>query len=410
MQKFSVAIIGAGIGGLALAQGLKKIDIDVKVYESDKNKNTRPQGYSIYLNRTGLNALEACLSKKSFDTLISLRSRSSDGISFTDEKLGNIFHIKYSKISKDIDGLSIDRPDLRALLLKDLEDVIYFNHSFSYYEETLDGKVRAIFSNDQSIIVDLIVGADGVHSLVRKQLLGKEPEDTNVLALLGKTYLTPNIKNLLLDTPLRTSSCVSAPNGWSAFIGKFEYGKSSPQNEDYVFWSILARRQKWDLKKEIHLLSKLELKEIAKQKTENWHAIFYKLISESEPSSFIFWPLLYSKKTKPWVNSRVTLLGDAMHSMPPTFGLGANSALYDAKILQYILNQVKSDKVNIENAINSYVQKSIKSGFSATKKSLRVLSFATLESNLQRKCLIFLLRFIDFLSSSKFRGFLRSKI
>src|SRR5215468_5080190 len=58
---FHVVIIGGGIGGLALAQGLKKAGVSVAVYERDRAVASRLQGYRVHINPAGGRALHACL-------------------------------------------------------------------------------------------------------------------------------------------------------------------------------------------------------------------------------------------------------------------------------------------------------------------------------------------------------------
>ena len=64
-----------------------------------------------------------------------------------------------------------------------------------------------------------------------------------------------------------------------------------------------------------------------------WHPALRRMIAESEPASR--GGLLFSAalETPPWPSSRVTVLGDALHTMPPTGGLGGNAALHDARTL-----------------------------------------------------------------------------
>ena len=63
-----VVIIGGGIGGLTLAQGLKKSGVSVAVYERDRTRTDRVQGYRVHINSTGSLALHECLPAPLFET------------------------------------------------------------------------------------------------------------------------------------------------------------------------------------------------------------------------------------------------------------------------------------------------------------------------------------------------------
>lgn len=71
---FHVVIIGGGLGGLCLAQGLKKAGISVAVYERDRTSSDRLQGYRIHIEPQGNQALSACLPADLFNTYLHYRT------------------------------------------------------------------------------------------------------------------------------------------------------------------------------------------------------------------------------------------------------------------------------------------------------------------------------------------------
>lgn len=93
---FNVAVVGAGLSGLCLAQSLKKSGIDVHVYERDDSAETRGQGYRITLDERGVRALEVCLPDSLF-TLFEATSGAPGGFfRFTRRDLREIFRLTFA--------------------------------------------------------------------------------------------------------------------------------------------------------------------------------------------------------------------------------------------------------------------------------------------------------------------------
>src|SRR5579863_5154982 len=82
-----VIVIGGGIGGLTLAQGLKKSGVNVAVYERDRTRADRVQGYRVHINPAGSVALHECLPPDLFDAFIRTCGKRSGGIRFLTEQM-----------------------------------------------------------------------------------------------------------------------------------------------------------------------------------------------------------------------------------------------------------------------------------------------------------------------------------
>ena len=83
---FHVVIIGGGIGGLTLAQGLNKSGVSVAVYERDGTSTDRVQGYRVHINPTGSVGLHECLPLHLFDAFVRTCGKPSNGIRFVTER------------------------------------------------------------------------------------------------------------------------------------------------------------------------------------------------------------------------------------------------------------------------------------------------------------------------------------
>ncbi|TYZ68181.1 hypothetical protein PybrP1_007248 [[Pythium] brassicae (nom. inval.)] len=133
-----VLIVGGGIGGLCLAQGLKKNGIPFTVFERDPTPNYRTQGYRLRINSSGYEALKANLSPANFEVFLRSTGHFQPGFKYLDAHTGEPTNenAAFSHKSTKIDHVfSADRAMLRSLLLTDLSDFeIQFGHAFKRYD------------------------------------------------------------------------------------------------------------------------------------------------------------------------------------------------------------------------------------------------------------------------------------
>jgi 2-polyprenyl-6-methoxyphenol hydroxylase-like FAD-dependent oxidoreductase len=140
----SVAIIGAGLSGLCLAQSLRGAGIEVQVYERDPSAHTRRQGYRITLDEHGANALKKCLPPPLFEAVLGTASSDVDVgyFRFTNQDLREIFKLTFKRdrraTSQHVIGQA-DRSTLRAIMLSGLENRIHFGKAVAYVEDLSDG-------------------------------------------------------------------------------------------------------------------------------------------------------------------------------------------------------------------------------------------------------------------------------
>jgi 2-polyprenyl-6-methoxyphenol hydroxylase-like FAD-dependent oxidoreductase len=387
-----ILIIGGGIGGLALAQALKKAGIGVAVFERDASAMARVQGYSIFLTGPGVRALRECLPKDLWNSLFASRYRLWDELHFTTEKLDRVFSWPNKPGPPEDRGCTVDRSELRRVLLSEIDDKIHFNKKFVRYERTPRNKVVAYFEDGSSATGDLLIGADGVYSKVREQLLGVGVKDTGVLAMVANTPLTRELKNIMDSTPLRTAACVMGLDGWSGLVAKLEH---KDIRKSHVFWTILAKRSKWHLEEGSVPTDKETLFHIARNKMHAWHPIFRQIVDQADLSTILFWPLVHAVKVTSYNDPVVTLLGDAAHCMPPTLNMGGNTALRDAQLLYQQLDQVNRGALPMSKALDKYVEQMVRVGFSALESSMKVLNFAAMENTLKRRLAVKTLKTID---------------
>jgi salicylate hydroxylase len=187
-------IIGGGIGGLCLAQGLRRAGIAATVYERTRTSTDWLQGYRIHLNPHGSRALHDCLPPAVWQQFLDSVSVNDGGVGFATEQLDDLLRFTAAEILPDAGPADAhygaSRISLREVLLSDLDDVVHLGKTFERYELNTEGRVIAHFSDGTSATADLLVGADGANSRVRRQLLPYAQRiDTGILAVAGKHRL-----------------------------------------------------------------------------------------------------------------------------------------------------------------------------------------------------------------------------
>jgi hypothetical protein len=125
-----VLIIGGGIGGLTLAQGLKKSGANVAVYERDRTMTDRVQGYRVHINPAGSLALHECLPQQLFEAFARSCGKPSRGIRFVTERMKVLISFDMINPPQGANGdhialdRSVSRITLRQVLLAGLDNVV----------------------------------------------------------------------------------------------------------------------------------------------------------------------------------------------------------------------------------------------------------------------------------------------
>jgi len=127
-NRLKVMIVGAGTGGLCLAQGLKADGIAVEVFERDYSPTDRLQGYRLGVSETGRRALRECLPKALFDKLVASCANPSRAVTFLDHRLNRLLNIELG--ANEQNDLPVSRISLRGILLEGLDEIVCFGKKF----------------------------------------------------------------------------------------------------------------------------------------------------------------------------------------------------------------------------------------------------------------------------------------
>ena len=213
-----VLVIGGGIGGLCLAQGLKKAGIRVDVFERDPSPTARLQGFRIHIDPDGSTALHECLPESLWEIFDSTGGDFSRGFTMLNERLEELMKFRQPPATDDLVARhrSVSRMSLRQILLAGLGDAVHFDKRFERYERAADGRIVAFFEDGSTAEGNVLVAADGVNSRVRQQYLpGNDPIDTGTISLGGKIPLTDGVMAMIPPLPAGWTG-----NGTAAFSGE----------------------------------------------------------------------------------------------------------------------------------------------------------------------------------------------
>ncbi|OLN84421.1 Demethylsterigmatocystin 6-O-methyltransferase 5 [Colletotrichum chlorophyti] len=360
-----VLIIGAGVSGLCLAQALRKVNIPFLVFERDSAIDSRPQGYRLKLREDAEVALAESLPEDVYQHFLS-----SCAILAVGETDFNPFTGEVTK-SRPGGGLSgklglcpshtVDRTILRSILTMGIEDRIHFSKQLAHHNVNREqGSVSVTFIDGERVEGRFLVGADGLHSVVRPGVLPEHKiKDTGAACVYGKTPLTTEFANRFPEKGLRWMTVVSdqAPMLQSCHIGdasvtllteptRFSEESRSkyPLPEDYVYWVLIAPQARFcsDGELPVAKVGSLNQQQAAAEAarlslavTEEWHPSIRSVFELQDMRQATFVRIISSMPDIPaWEPSAmVTLLGDAIHPMSPCGGVGAQTAICDAASL-----------------------------------------------------------------------------
>ncbi len=382
-RPLKVIVVGAGTGGMCLAHGLRQAGIDVEVYERDRTRTGGLHGYRVGISPNGARALKACLPDALFDTFVATTARPYDNYTSYTERFRVLMSISADEMSGGGDGAAEDRDHnvsrmtLRQVLFTGMDDVVRFDKRCSGYTRRDDGRVTAHFDDGDEATGDLLVGADGANSPVRRQYLPHARHtETGLLAIGGKLALTDANRDLLPDAALHGMSMLFDRAGrfgithamhmpWSgdgapaegpgsadrALVDRWP-GLRYDNTTDHLSWGLSVSRT-------VAPADTLErrgadLNALALELTRDWDPRWRELVATSDPTASLALSVRTSDPLAPWEPSAVTLLGDAAHTMTPGRGAGANTALRDARELRDRLVRVRDGELSLVAAVGEY--------------------------------------------------------
>jgi 2-polyprenyl-6-methoxyphenol hydroxylase-like FAD-dependent oxidoreductase len=358
----NIVIIGAGLAGPLLAQGLRRAGIDVAVHE--RTAADEPgQGYRIHIAPEGELALRACLPPELHEQVRATAGKPGRGWRVLDPQLRVVRDIPVPQPT-DEEGagrhLTVDRLTLRRIMLTGVD--LRHGSAFRRYDLLDDGRVRVHFADGTSAEADLLVAADGTHSRVRAQLLpDAEVRETGLAQIYGTTPLTDEVR-ALVPAALDSFCLVAGTDGRGVSLAAHEFLSGGA---DYVMWVVGAPAERFPV--DLWTSDRATLGKAAAELIADWHPSLGALVRQGTPETVHATTMRTAEPVPLWAPVPVTFVGDAIHTMVPQ-GTSAATALRDAALL---CRRITERSGSLLSAVREYETEMLEYGFAEVERCLR---------------------------------------
>lgn len=321
MKQYRILIAGAGLGGLTAASCLMKAGHQVEIYEQAPQLGEIGAGIQV-----SANAFHVMRFLGIEDRLLA-RGVKPEAYVFRLHDTGEVIQ-RFSLSQEELHGApytQLHRADLHDILADRARQadpgVVRLNHRVTGFTETADG-VELNFADRPSVKGDILIGADGVKSVVRAQMFGAAPATYTGDSAWRLVVPTSRLPKDLLE---RVMSVFMGPEGHVVcyylregtllnLVGCVETDEISEES-----WT--TKRPWSDFKAQF----------------EGWHPAIQTIIDAADKDQCYLWALFNRPPIREWSTKRVTLLGDAAHPMYPQGGNGGAQAILDAAMLAKLL-------------------------------------------------------------------------
>ena len=334
MKQLSLAVIGAGMGGLATAAALRRAGIGVTVYEQARRFARIGAGIQI-----GCNAMKVLRALGLEPTLRTAafyprswnnRNHDSGEIRF-DMIFGESAEARYGA-----PYLLAHRGDLHEALASAVpESDLRLDHQLTSLEQRTDGSVRLGFANGTTAEADAVVGADGVHSFVRERMFGKDRPNYTGRIAYRTVFPTALLEGYAID---------DCAKWWGPDRHIVIYFVKPDRSEVYFVTSQPEPEYRTESWSAIGDMNDLRAAFTA------FHPQVRHVLAACPGANK--WALLERDPLPRWSEGNVTLLGDACHPMTPYMAQGAAMAIEDAAVLARCLANV--DRAGVADAFRRF--------------------------------------------------------
>lgn len=360
-----VIIVGAGISGLTLAAALAQLapQHEVEIYERDASAADRRKSYAIGLKgETGLAVLERLGLRVE---VLAGGAQQVTNFVITDRQGATLLALPSSKDSSR-QTYRVQRDHLQSVLDEALPDdsVRYGFQALGF--ETMDNRIRVIFTGGRHTEGDVVMGCDGVGSALRRQLIDDAPRFLGLSAITGDAALAS-------ENPLLSGGyfMTLGDHGDSFFCyrqsGGVHFSYTSPVEPS-----------------ELESISQADLLHRVRGATEDWHPLIGSIIAAADPESIKPRGYYDRDPSKQIRDGNVWLLGDAAHPMSPFQGQGGNTAMIDALALAELLGSgyLPADADRVAGGIAARGRKAVLASRRAAKQFHATSRFEILSRNL----------------------------
>jgi 6-hydroxynicotinate 3-monooxygenase len=334
VKRLSVAIVGAGMGGLATAAALRRVGVDVTVYEQARRFSRIGAGIQV-----GCNAMKVlrALGLEPNMRASAFYPRSWNNKDFDTGAVR--FDMIFGETAEERYGapyLLAHRGDLHAALASVVpESVLRLDHQLISLEQRADGRVGLNFANGVRTEADAVVGADGVHSVVRDTLLGGDAPAFTGRVAYRTVYPAASLDGYRID---------DCTKWWGPDRHIVIYYVKPDRSEVYFVTSQPEPGfaiESWSATGDVN---------VVRAAFADFHPQVRHVLA-SCPAVHKR-PLVDHDPLPRWSEGNITLLGDACHPMTPYMAQGAAMAFEDAAVLSRCLDGV--DRSGVADAFRRY--------------------------------------------------------
>lgn len=328
MEDLKVIIIGAGMGGLTAGIALQQVGYSVEIY--DRVRELRPAGAAIslwsngvkVLNRLGLGPAIAQVGGQ-MDRMTYYKSNGELLTGFSLQPL-------IDRVGQR--PYPVTRTELQQLLLHAIAPGTVRLSAKCIAVEQDHESVTAIFENGDRITGDVLIAADGTHSVLRNYVMGRAIQRRSV-GYVNWNGLVP------------MSDDLAPQNSWDMYVGHHQRASFMPVGGDrfYVFLDVPLPPGTVGLPETYREELTIAFKD--------WADPIQQLIQRLDPTTTTRVEIHDTEPLTHLVRGRVALLGDAAHSMAPDLGQGGCQALEDAWVLA---NYLRTTTLSVDDALLRY--------------------------------------------------------
>jgi len=328
----NVVIIGAGMGGLTTGIALKKFGHQVRIFE--QTEKILPVGAAISLWSNGVK----CLNYLGLTDKIAKLGGQMDDLAYVDGLTGDVMtQFSLLPLIEEVGQrpYPVARADLQNLLMDEFgRDQIYLGKKMVSLEDKADF-VEVHFADGSSTQADLLIGADGTHSLTRTYVLGQQVQ---------RRYAGYVNWNGLVEI----SEDLAPAQQWTTYVGEGKRASLMPVADGkFYFFLDVPLPAGLDNNRD-------EYQKLLKQYFSDWCQPVQQLIERLDPQKTNRVEIHDIEPFTQFYKGRVVILGDAAHSTTPDIGQGGCQAMEDAI---YLARSLQINTLGVEDALRRYQNK-----------------------------------------------------
>ena len=329
MEKLKVIVVGAGMGGLTTALAMRQAGYEVEIY--DRVSALRPAGAGISLWSNGVKVLN----RLGLGDAIAAIGGPMEHMAYYDGKTGDVLtNFSLSPLVEQVGQAPypVARTDLQQMLLDAFgAEQVQLNKCCVAIEQTADS-ATAVFEDGHRATGDLVVGADGTHSVIRSHVLG-QPTERRYVGYVNWNGLVP------------VSDAIAPANSWDIYVADGQRASVMPVGCDRFYFFLDVPLPKGTENNPDSYRQEL-LAHFA-----GWAKPVQTLIQQLDPDKTNRVEIHDIEPLKTLVKGRVALIGDAAHSTAPDLGQGGCQAMEDAWTLA---NWLYTTNISVSDALERY--------------------------------------------------------